>query len=88
MPEDYVRGGDDPDHVRRQEKALRGQVPHRVLSDFAPATGPDTRQPEMVSKDAVIELLKEAQVDCTNDNFVAHCVEIVLNNLIERVRKL
>ena len=48
---------------------------------FAPATDPDTRQPEMVSKEVVIHLLCEAQDDLPQ-------IHDILESVKTEVRKL
>ena len=58
------------------------KLPQEEWSDFACPTGPDTRQPDMVCREAVIELLeaaKDTPLDPPSDE---------LEWLIEQVKSL
>ena len=49
---------------------------------LAPATGPDTRQPDMVSKDIVLTLLEQLKADWAED------CEVIFDYIIGKVEQL
>lgn len=89
-PEDYSDfASDDPEHARRQCGDLKYDVTEIYDHEIRRVTGPDTRQPEMVSKSAVLRILND-WIDASHQSTGAAggAVRDALLHIKDRVRKL
>ena len=97
--DDY--SSDEPEYARRQERSFRDGPRSKLCRDFASATGPsfapatgsDTRQPEMVSKEAVLDLIHQTKHQYFKPGAQEQEVRVgtvfnSLDDLFQKVRKL